>query len=137
MHLKRLGRVFIAHCVFAVWLVLEGVQGVWNPKTLRQKLPGHEVTERSHPPLRSRCFRDFREGKCSLLHRSQRTSPKTSTFSKNVTSSKVPFRPDEEGAEEKYRPASSKTWTYIGIRSRDFEPPRLSKSVLSRVEDRH
>lgn len=56
---------------------------------------------------------------------------------KNVTSSKVPFRLDEEGAEEKYRPASSKTWTYIGIRSRDFEPPRLSKSVLSRVEDRH
>ena len=46
----------------AFGVVFTGIQGVWNPKSLNQKLHGDGMTELQHPPLRSKCFRDLRGG---------------------------------------------------------------------------
>ena len=36
----------------------EGVEGVLEPKSVRQQVPGYEMADLEHPPLRSRYFRD-------------------------------------------------------------------------------
>ena len=55
--LKAFGVTFEG--VRGVWVSVQRCMGVWNPKTLRQKLPGYEITTLQQPPLRwAGCFRD-------------------------------------------------------------------------------
>ena len=40
-------------CFYCILVVFNGVEGAWNPKTLRQRLHGYAKTELQHPSLRS------------------------------------------------------------------------------------